>query len=248
LSSILTALKKLENQAKNKSPVRLLKQKNQEQTPRPPRRIEHFRQNKRYLIILAGLILAGIAGITLHPKIRHNHRTLIAKTNVAAKKETRTKYPAQLLNKKPAVSNRIEKKSPAPKKINKPESAKKEVAMPPTPVYTSRAAPLNGINDRKALPSKPAEKGTIKGKSIENPQPNVTPEPFARVPVKQSANTHIEIQAIAWSKNPKNRLAVINGLILRQGESIDNVIVVDIGKDAVVFEKNRVEWKQLFGF
>jgi hypothetical protein len=107
---------------------------------------------------------------------------------------------------------------------------------------------VNGINNGKALPSKPAEKGTIKGKSIENPQPNVTPEPFARVPVKQSANTHIEIQAIAWSKNPKNRLAVINGLILRQGESIDNVIVVDIGKDAVVFEKNRVEWKQLFGF
>lgn len=262
MSSILTALKKLENQAKNKSPVRLGQEKNQEQPPRLQRMKDQLRLNKRYLILLAVLVLAGIAGITLHPKIRHNHQVLTAKTKIAAKKETRTKYPAHLLNKKPAVSNRVEKKSPAPQKINKPESAKKEVKAPPAPIYTSRAAPLNGINNRTALPSKPVngihnrkipppkpvEKRTIKEQNIEQHKPHVKPERFASAPVKQSGDTHIEIQAIAWSKDPKNRLAVINGLILRQGESIDNVMIVDIGKDAVVFEKNRVEWKQLFGF
>jgi hypothetical protein len=262
LSSILTALKKLENQAKNKSPVQFGQEKNQEQPPRPQRMKDQLRLNKRYLIILAVLVLAGIAGLTLHPKIRQNHRILTAKTKVAAQKEPRTKYPAHLLNKKPSVSNRVEKKSPAPQSINKPESAKKEVKAPPAPIYTSRAAPLNGINNKTALPSKPVngfhnrkvpppkpvEKRTIKEQSIEQHKPHVKPEQFARVPVKRSGETHIEIQAIAWSKDPKNRLAVINGLILRQGESIDNVIIVDIGKDVVVFEKNRVEWKQLFGF
>ena len=236
---------------------------------------DQLRLNKRYLIILAVFILAGIAGITLYPKIRHNHRVLTAKTKIAAQKEIRTKYPAHLLNKKPAVSKRVEKKSPAPQKTNKPESAEKEVEAP-APIYASRAAPLisnnnravlpskpvngvhnqnvapskpiSGIHNQNVAPSKPVEKRTIEEQGIEQHNPQVKPDRFARVPVRQSGDTHIEIQAIAWSKDPKNRLAVINGLILRQGESIDNVMIVDIGKDAVVFEKNRVEWKQLFGF
>jgi hypothetical protein len=56
------------------------------------------------------------------------------------------------------------------------------------------------------------------------------------------------VQAIAWSNDPKSRLAVINGLILREGESIDNIIVMHIGKDAVVFRKGAEGWKQMFGF
>jgi Type II secretion system protein B len=262
LSSILTALKKLENQAKNKGPFWLRQQKNQGPTPRTLRISDHLHANKRYLIILAGLILAGAAGMTLHQKIRHNHRKVAEKPIVVAKTETRTKRPAYLLDKKPVVSNRVETKPLIPQKTIIPDHAQKEAKMPPTPVYTPPVPPLNGVNNNKALLpkpvnginngkatlSKPAEKGTIEGKSIETHEPQVKAERFARVPVKRSGETNIEIQAIAWSKDPKSRLAVINGLILREGESIDNVIVVDIGKDAVVFEKNRQEWKQLFGF
>jgi len=71
---------------------------------------------------------------------------------------------------------------------------------------------------------------------------------FASLPVKRSNQTQIEVQAIAWANDPKSRLAVINGLILREGESIDNVIVMHIGKDAVVFKKGTEGWKQMFGF
>ena len=208
---------------------------------------DHLRMNKRYLIILAGLILAGVAGITLHQKIRLNQRRVAAKTKVVTKKVTLSKRPAHLLDKKPVVSNRVEKKSLIRKKEIIPDHAKKEAKMPPAPVYTSRAAPSIGI-DRKEMPQKQAEKRTRVEKEIEKHEPRVKAERFASVPVKRSSETRIEIQAIAWSKNPKGRLAVINGLILREGESIDNVMVVDIGKDAVVFEKDRQEWKQMFGF
>jgi hypothetical protein len=64
----------------------------------------------------------------------------------------------------------------------------------------------------------------------------------------RSNQTKIEVQAIAWSNDPKSRLAVINGLILRERESIDNVIVMHIGKDAVIFKKGSEEWKQMFGY
>ncbi len=276
MSSILTALKKLEHQAKNKSPVRIGQKENIEQSPRLQRIKDKLRLNKRYFMILAVLVLAGIAGITLLPKIRLNHQVHSAKTKIAAQKETRAQYPVHLLNKKPPVLNRIEKKSPPLQQTTNTESAKKAVKAPPEPIYTSRATPLSDINNRTALPSKPVngihnrkapppkpvngtqhqkvpppkpvEKRTIKEQRSEQHKPQVKPERFARVPVRQSGDTHIEIQAIAWSENPKNRLTVINGLILRQGESIDNVMIVDIGRDAVVFKKNRIEWKQLFGF
>jgi cytoskeletal protein RodZ len=253
LSSILTALKKLEKQAKNKSPVQFRQQKHKEQSLQPHRMRDHLRVNKRFLIILAGLVFVGAAGIILNQNIRYHHRkvaakrTVAAKTMVTAKKEIRPQRPARLLDQKPVLSTGVEKKSLPPKKIKEPDRAKKETKMPPAPVDTSHASPLVDLN-RKAVPPKHPEKGTIAAKGVEKHEPQVKPERFERVSVKQTNDTKIEIQAIAWSKDPKGRLAVINGLVLREGESIDNIMVVHIGKDIVVFKKDREEWKQLFGF
>ncbi|MGA8178636.1 MAG: general secretion pathway protein GspB [Desulfobacterales bacterium] len=212
-----------------------------------------MRVNKRFLIILAGLVFVGAAGIALNQKIRYHHRkvaakrTIAAKTMVTAKKETRTQRPARLLDQKPVLSTGIEKKPLSPKKLKEPDRMRKETKMPPAPVDTSHAAPLVDLN-RKAAPPKHPEKGTIAAKGVEQHEPKAKPEQFAGVSIKQTNDTKIEIQAIAWSKDPKGRLAVINGLILREGESIDNIMVVHIGKDMVVFKKDREEWKQLFGF
>ena len=82
----------------------------------------------------------------------------------------------------------------------------------------------------------------------EKPGQNIKADRFASIPVKRSNQTKIEVQAIAWSNDPKSRLAVINGLILRERESIDNVIVMHIGRDEIIFKKGREEWKQMFGF
>jgi hypothetical protein len=263
LSSILTALKKLEKQAKNKSPVRNRQQQHKEQILQPRMVKDHLRLNKRFLIILASLVFAGAAGITVNQIVRYHHRevaakrTVAAKTIVIAKKETRTQRADRLMDQKPVLSSGAEKKSLSPKKINEPDLTKKEEKMPPAPVNTSRAAPLVDLHrkaaplvDRhqKTAPPKHPEQGTIAAKGVEQNEPQVKPERFEKVSVRQTNDTKIEIQAIAWSKDPKGRLAVINGLILREGESIDNVMVVHIGKDIVVFKKDRDEWKQLFGF
>ncbi len=214
---------------------------------------DHLRENKRFLIILAGLALAAAAGVALNQSIRYHHqkaaakRMAAAKTMVVPKRGTPSQKPARLLDKRPAVSKRIEKKSVLPKTIKEPDYTKNKAKTPPAPVSPSRAAPSAGLN-RKALPPIHPEKGSIAAKGIEKPEAQVKPERFSGVSIKKSNDTKIIIQAIAWSKDPKGRLAVINGLILREGESIDNVMVVHIGKDVVVFEKNRKEWKQMFGF
>jgi hypothetical protein len=246
LSSILKALKKLENQAKNKSQVRFRQQENRQQPIQRRRMSDYLRANRHYLIILAALIFATGAGIALNQKVRYNNQKAAAKTNVAPKKETRPQSPARIPDKKTAISNGIEKKSFSPKIIKEPERTKKVVKMPPGPVDTSRAVQLDVL--KEASSSKQAEKKTIVAKGNEKHESYVKPEQFAGVPVKRSSETEIEIQAIAWSKDPIGRLVVINGLILREGESIDNVVIVGIGKDAVVFEKGEQKWKQMFGF
>jgi len=69
---------------------------------------------------------------------------------------------------------------------------------------------------------------------------------FASIPVKQTGESRLELQAIAWSSDPKSRIAVINGRVLREGESFESVLVTHIGKAEVIFRKGSEEWKQLF--
>jgi hypothetical protein len=66
------------------------------------------------------------------------------------------------------------------------------------------------------------------------------------IPVKQAHESGLHLQAIAWSSNPGSRIAVVNGQVLREGESVERVMVTHIGKNEVIFKKQGVEWKQLF--
>ncbi|MEJ2658716.1 MAG: general secretion pathway protein GspB [Desulfobacterales bacterium] len=206
-----------------------------------------MRANRRYLIIFAGLIFVVAAWITLKQNVGYNHQEITAKTEVAAKKETHPRSSSRLLDKKADLSNRAKIKSLPGTKIKDPVPAKKQARILSNPVYKSGDTSSDALNKEASL-TKQAEKGTITGKGGKKQEQYEKPEQFASVPVKQSSETGIQIQAIAWSEDSGARLAVINGLILREGESIDNVKVVHIGKDAVVFEKNGEEWKQMFGF
>jgi hypothetical protein len=66
------------------------------------------------------------------------------------------------------------------------------------------------------------------------------------IPVKQAHESGLHLQAIAWSSDPGSRIAVINGRVLREGGSVERVLVTHIGKNEVIFKKQGEEWKQLF--
>lgn len=55
--------------------------------------------------------------------------------------------------------------------------------------------------------------------------------------------TGFSVQAIAWAKNPSERIAVINGLIVREGEFVEGMHVAEIGLDAVSLEKGGSRWR-----
>jgi len=285
LSSILKALKKLENQAADQNHVRFWRPKNHMQNDDHEQINGHLRSKKRYVIIFAGFVFAVGAGLILSQKLHEKKPELITQKEAALQK------PAHLPEKKAAIPDRVRKELASRKDVKKfepivkiaPPSAQKEaVLQKPARLPEKKAVMPDGV--RKELASRKdvkkfesiakaappsaqksrkntavlfnkktstlnqARKETVAGKRSKKSGQKAKADRFASMTVKRSNQTKIEVQAIAWSNDPKSRLAVINGLILRERESIDNVIVMHIGKDAVIFKKGREEWKQMFGF
>lgn len=241
MSSILKALKKLDEQATDQNHVRFWRSRNHMQNDDHERITGHLRFKKHYVIIFAGLVLAVGAGLILSQKLHEKKPELITK------KEAMLEKPVRLPEKKAAISDSVQKELSFRKDVKKfePIATAEKLASPPAHKSTENTAVLF---NQKTSPPKQTSKETAAEQHSEKPEQETKVDRFASMPVKRSNQTKIDLQAIAWSEDPKSRLAVINGLILREGESIDNVIVMHIGKDAVVFIKGEEGWKQMFGF
>ena len=63
---------------------------------------------------------------------------------------------------------------------------------------------------------------------------------------KQKNNDKLKIQAIVWSSNPEDRMAVVNDKIVRAGGSVDGVVVTHIGEDYILVKEGKEEWEVKF--
>jgi hypothetical protein len=60
-------------------------------------------------------------------------------------------------------------------------------------------------------------------------------------------DSKLDLQAIAWSKDAKRRIAVINGHIVREGESVEGFMVNQIRQEDVVVNDGTVSWQLELG-
>ncbi len=99
--------------------------------------------------------------------------------------------------------------------------------------------------------AQPAEKSVTR-------QPNLPIEPAAAVPIKPArppakvaydriADSKLKLQALAWSAEDARRMAVINGRIVREGESVDGYQVMQIREEDVVVNDGGKSWRLEFG-
>ncbi|MFZ0614504.1 MAG: general secretion pathway protein GspB [Desulfobacterales bacterium] len=105
---------------------------------------------------------------------------------------------------------------------------------------------------QKAVPSPkasaPAAKRVPAGPRILPPPPR-PPESgpdraaTADLPV---LTTDLKLQAVSWASAPTDRLAVINGSIMREGTTLEGYVIVRIDRDEVVVRKGGEEWKLVF--
>lgn len=140
----------------------------------------------------------------------------------------------------------VRKATPArPKKENV-----KIAAVPDLKPRKKRAKPFDRIKKNENLPGSrqvkiPASRKVMKEKSYGD---NRTKPKSVRsaIPFKSTGSSGLKLQAIAWSSDSKKRIAVVNGRILREGNSIEGALIIRIDKNDVSFQKGGEQWKQKF--
>ncbi|UCF93783.1 MAG: general secretion pathway protein GspB [Desulfobacterales bacterium] len=60
-------------------------------------------------------------------------------------------------------------------------------------------------------------------------------------------DSDLKLEAIAWSSDATGRLAVINGHVVREGESVEGFIVRQIRQEDVVLNDGKQSWRLEFG-
>jgi hypothetical protein len=216
VSTILNALKKLETDASPEA----AETATPESTPSKLAIVRGRLQTKRRVIItISGCILLGVAWVGLRLFFSPESPPVIQ--SQPAPDDSTPDSGSPPTN---AVKERPEITQPA------------EPTLSRTPATTDKAAP----KDRP--PS--AEKGN-KPIPAENPPQRPTPAP-GPADIQIFNDPRLQLQAIAWSEQAEDRIAVINGALVREGGQVKGVAIIQIGVDEVVFEEGGRRWKQKF--
>jgi hypothetical protein len=253
VSSILKALKKIESELPEKSEIQFRQREIDTQKTVHKRITDKLRFKKQFFVIFATIILAAGGGLVLGRKswepipspatktdteqtkplrrIGKNtvDRNFSQKKNLAEKDDEKIAAVTQAVNKESSPVINLPEKEPVP--VNKTESI----------VPKSLGHDKEKIAGQNLIPkdTTPKAKTETSGQHSENRR-------ILSIPVKQTHESGLHLQAIAWSSDPGSRIAVINGRVLREGGSVERVLVTHIGKNEVIFKKQGEEWKQLF--
>jgi type II secretory pathway component PulC len=130
---------------------------------------------------------------------------------------------------------------------------------PPSPNSPRSRTPQAGPNSKINKPLKKASTsaGLQPAKSPAAVKKSRPPAPVTRA--KQPAQTRpqktyrpfeggkLKLQALAWTDVDARRMAVINGRIVHEGDSVDGYQVLKIRKEDVIVNENGKSWRLAFG-
>lgn len=226
MSSILKALKKLENETA------------ETHIPTWPHHIDNRsaiahrnkRSKRRDRIIILLLAFCALA--------------LIGKTLVGSNFFKDEKAPAMIATKKepippnaakaPAPIVRIKKKVPPPKNTSREIAEESEIPSPVVPLKKSPPAPLQET---------PEERPLLSANDQPPPQKPTPKKSEVALPTATFQNTGLRLQALVWSEKPEDRFAVINNRILHENDRIEKATMIKIHTDFVVIELEGTRWR-----
>lgn len=138
----------------------------------------------------------------------------------------------QALKPKPAEP-KPQSATPAP--LTNPQPVKKN-----TPV--KQQAPLTSVSP---LSPQPAESASQKAPAFIAQKDNPSRSP-AQPPIKTADASRYQLQAIAWSPEPGERMAVVNGSIVKEGESVAGLTVTRIMPEVIILSDGINRWRLPF--
>lgn len=139
------------------------------------------------------------------------------------------------------------------KNPSKSRAAVEQPTSKATPTISSKQLPSRTAGNPSAPKQSSRPKLTPAKKSIAGKQA-ATSMPAAAAPKDRKAKTYaklndskIKLQALAWSSDAARRMAVINGRIVREGESMDGYQINQIRQEDVVVSDGTQSWSLKFG-
>ena len=106
-----------------------------------------------------------------------------------------------------------------------------------------RKTPLQPVSK----PSTARRQATARSSNTAPPKRKMPAASKTEVKYSLLRDAAVQLQAIAWSQEAAKRLAVINGRILREGESVDGYTLTQIRQEGVIVNDGSKTWLIEFG-
>jgi hypothetical protein len=258
LSSILRALKKLENEPRHLEESQHLDSKFVPLADIGTKRAV----SSIFIMVVGGGIVCGLvilAGWWLFSEKFQSPTAVPQKIPRLDSRLDESPAPSQDLNKAPirAVAEKQAIETPETQKtaeqVREPEPAslKKPAfqiigqgdALPAeeqTPEETVPAQETPSLKTNEQF-TQPAEKTVAPSDSTQ-----VTPVKTVEVEIPKLNDPDMKLQAVTWSRAPQKRIAVINNRILREGDMVSGYLINSINQDDVVISRDGEKWQLLF--
>lgn len=255
MSSILKALKKLENETSHQTLLA--------QVVDAKKTIRRSTMGKWlfYSLISAiftAIILIGSGWLLLRQKPMLTKLLHAVLPEERKPDEIKAETPQPVVKTKPVIA-----KNPEPPKNIVPEKKYEPLAIPDKPliipnleeefIIPTRPAPKQKIRIIPQTPAPPLEfpenenkvsdeaENPISEENLPDPQQNAD---SSDIPEKQIEG--VIIQALVWSETPQSRMVMINNHILHIGDALDRFYVKDIGNDYIVLQDGTQQLKMRF--
>jgi len=223
LSSILRALKKLENEPRHLGGSQHLDSKFVPSADIGKQRTV----STIFIMVVGGSIVCGLvilAGWWLFSEKFQSQTIVPPKISQLDSRLDESPTPSQNLNNAPirAVAEEKSKETPETQKT------------------VEQVQEISNLKTNEQF-TQPAEKTVAPSGSTP-----VTPVKTITVEIPKLNDPDMKLQAITWSRVPQKRIAVINSRILREGEMVSGYLINTINQDDIVLSQEGAKWKLLF--
>ena len=244
MSSILTALKKLENKDFHKEEISAISRSASNRYKKDRHDFAGFFSSGKFVLIFAGVLILGLVG---WKSMDHQKKSESEEPILASKPPEMTK-PALTAEGKPEsrglpASDIIQMPSQAPK--NPPQDVSEKPSVSRQMTAYNKSSLKSRVQMKNTASETPVHPVSVPEDT--DPVAPYLPRPY------ETDNTNppkgqeeLLLQAIAWAKVPEDRMAVINGEIVRQGELFKGTLIREINENDVVLKKEGYIWKLLF--
>ncbi len=238
LSSILKALKRVEESGQAEETFNQPPFAYEASALRPSWRQKAWFSGRNRVYVLASVMVLAIAGAAFY-------RWTIdgaAPPAAGSASEVRAPLPPRPPDPPPQVASapaRPAPARPAPPPAQPSETVKDPVQAPPP---TSRVRPREGsaAPPAETRPSPTRNVATpVERPDTGRPSPSRTPEDN----LSRLDESKLKVMAIAWTAEPSRRLAVVNGHIVKEGESVEGFSVTQIRKDDIIVNDGGRSWR-----